>query len=66
MKSLNIAKRVLKIEAQAISRLANRLNGDFNKAVETLIGCKGRVVVTGMGKPGIIGRKISATLAGFS
>jgi len=63
MKSLNIAKRVFKIEAQAISRLASRLNANFDKAVETLIGCKGRVVVTGMGKPGIIGRKISATLA---
>lgn len=61
--SLQIAKRVLKIEGEAVSRLANQLNGDFNKAIKMLFKCQGRIVVTGMGKPGIIGRKISATLA---
>lgn len=63
MKNIKIAKKVLKIEAEAIEQLARRLNGQFDKAVNLLYKAKGRVVITGMGKPGIIGRKISATLA---
>lgn len=63
MKNVKIAKQVLRIEAQAIERLIGRLDGNFESAIEMLHGCRGRVVVTGMGKPGIIGRKISATLA---
>lgn len=63
MKSVEIAKQVLKIESEAVARLAGRLDGNFDQAVETLLACRGRVIVTGMGKPGIIGRKISATLA---
>lgn len=61
--SLDVARRVLRIEAQAIHDLAARLNGQFERAVEILFACKGRVVVTGMGKSGLIGRKISATFA---
>jgi len=61
--SLAIARRVLRIEAQAIQDLAGRLNGEFERAVDVLFTCKGRVVVTGMGKSGLIGRKISATFA---
>lgn len=61
--SLEVARRVLRIEAQAIHDLAERLNGQFTRAVELLFACKGRVVVTGMGKSGLIGRKISATFA---
>jgi arabinose-5-phosphate isomerase len=54
---------VLKIEAQAIEDVLARLDASFEKAVELLFRCKGRVVVTGMGKSGLIGRKISATLS---
>ena len=61
--SLDSARRVLSIEAQAIHDLLTRLNGSFVRAVNLLLNCKGRVVVTGMGKSGLIGRKISATLS---
>jgi len=57
------AKRVLRIEAEAIAGLIDRLDARFEKAVELLHDCKGRVVVTGLGKSGLIGRKIAATLA---
>jgi arabinose-5-phosphate isomerase len=60
---LDTARRVLKIEAQAIEDVLARLDASFEKAVELLFRCKGRVVVTGMGKSGLIGRKISATLS---
>jgi arabinose-5-phosphate isomerase len=61
--SLKTARRVLQIEAQAIQDVLARLDAGFEKAVDLLFGCKGRVVVTGMGKSGLIGRKISATLS---
>ena len=61
--SLQRAKEVLRIEAESIQRLIPRLGEDFERAAELLIGCKGRVVVTGMGKAGLIGQKLSATLA---
>jgi arabinose-5-phosphate isomerase len=61
--SLETAKRVLRIEAEAIAGLIERLDERFERAVELLYGCKGRVVVTGMGKSGLIGRKIAATFA---
>jgi arabinose-5-phosphate isomerase len=61
--SLETARRVLKIEAQAIQDVLGRLDASFEKAVEVLFACKGRVVVSGMGKSGLIGRKISATLS---
>ncbi len=57
------ARRVLEIEAEAIRDLIPRLDGNFDRAVETLFNCAGRVVVTGMGKSGLIGQKISATLS---
>ncbi|HWA99655.1 MAG TPA: KpsF/GutQ family sugar-phosphate isomerase [Pirellulales bacterium] len=57
------AREVLKIEAEAIARIADRLNLDFCRAVELLLGCRGNVVVCGIGKAGIVGQKISATLA---
>ncbi len=60
---INIAKKVLQIEAEAIFALAQRLNHDFEKAVSIVFGSKGRVVVTGMGKSGLVGKKIAATLA---
>ena len=60
--ALDLAKRVLRIEAAAILGLVDRLDGEFERAVELLFECRGRVIVTGMGKSGIICRKIAATL----
>lgn len=60
---LDIAKKVLKTEAEAIEALIDKLNGNFEKVVEIIYECKGRVVVTGMGKSGLVGKKIAATLA---
>lgn len=60
---LEIAKRVLKIEAEAVSALSEKLNSDFQRAVDIIFSSKGRVVVTGMGKSGLVGKKIAATLA---
>jgi len=57
------ARQVLKIEADSIKQLISRIDKYFEKAVELIYASKGRVVVTGMGKAGIIGQKISATLA---
>ncbi|HMH80510.1 MAG TPA: KpsF/GutQ family sugar-phosphate isomerase [Candidatus Acidoferrum sp.] len=61
--SVETARRVLRIEAQAIQDVMARLDGAFERAVELLFACKARVAVTGMGKSGIVGRKISATLS---
>ncbi len=61
--SLETARRVLKIEAQAIQDVLQRLDGSFERAVDLLFACKGRVVVSGMGKSGLVGRKISATFS---
>jgi len=58
-----IAREVLALEAEAVHGLIARIDERFDRAVEMMFGCRGRVVVTGMGKSGIIGRKISATLA---
>jgi arabinose-5-phosphate isomerase len=55
-------KKVVSIEADAISELLNSINNDFAIAVETILECKGRVVLTGMGKSGLVARKIVATL----
>jgi len=60
---LAMADRVLRLEAESIAALRQRLDDRFVKAVELVRGCRGRVIVTGMGKSGIIGRKIAATLA---
>src|SRR6266852_5701089 len=62
----HIGENVIRIEAEALRVLADRIAGPmadaFNRAVELIYGCGGRVVVTGMGKSGIIARKIAATL----
>ncbi|MEK7449164.1 MAG: KpsF/GutQ family sugar-phosphate isomerase [Planctomycetota bacterium] len=60
---LNYARKILKTEITAIRSIYRRLNRHFNSAVQLILKCKGRVVVTGMGKTGIIGEKISATMA---
>ena len=61
--SLESARRVLRIEAAAIEDLMKRLDASFERAVELLFACTGRVAVTGMGKSGLIGRKIAATFS---
>lgn len=59
----NLALAVIKAETQAVSALADRINDDFVQACHLMLNCKGRVVVTGMGKSGHIAGKIAATLA---
>ncbi len=60
---LEIAKNVLRIEIEGIENVCSKLNSNFAKAVELLFKCRGRVVITGMGKSGIVGKKIASTLA---
>lgn len=57
------AKKVLNIEAEAVSALIDRINESFVRAVDLIYSCKGKVVVTGVGKSGLIGQKIASTLA---
>lgn len=57
------ARRTIQLEAEAVQELENHLDGDFQHACELMSQCKGRIIVTGMGKSGHIGRKIAATLA---
>lgn len=61
--TIEIARRVLAIEADAVAALAHRLNGSFAGAVEMMLAATGKVVVTGMGKSGIICQKIASTLS---
>lgn len=63
MPDLTLARKVLRIEADAILGLIDRLDERFSRAVALLRDCRGRVIVTGMGKSGIIARKIAATLS---
>ncbi len=61
--TLKRAKQVIEIEARAVKALAKSIDANFQAAVELIAKCRGRVVVSGMGKTGIIGRKIAATLS---
>lgn len=61
--SLETARKVLEIEAKALRELMERLDAGFVRAVDILLACQGRVVVTGMGKSGLVGQKISATFS---
>jgi len=61
--AIESAKRVFQVESEAIAGLAERLDARFEKAVDILYGCKGRAVVTGLGKSGLIGRKVAATFS---
>jgi arabinose-5-phosphate isomerase len=56
------AKRVIRMEADAVAELEGKINDSFQKAIDIIFNCKGRVVVTGMGKSGIIARKMVATM----
>src|SRR5947208_8801649 len=62
MADRSLARKVLETEAAAILALVSRLDGRFDQAVQLLRQCRGRVILTGMGKSGIICRKIAATL----
>jgi arabinose-5-phosphate isomerase len=57
------AKKVIRIEAEALLALADSINGEFERAVDLILASHGRVVVTGMGKSGLIGQKIASTMA---
>src|SRR5206468_11355265 len=61
--AVGIARRVLEIEAAALTALSRRVDDSFARAVDLLYGCTGRVVVTGVGKSGDIARKVAATFA---
>ncbi|MBI3306407.1 MAG: KpsF/GutQ family sugar-phosphate isomerase [Candidatus Omnitrophica bacterium] len=60
---LKTARQILEIEASSILRLSRNLDRSFEKAIELMAGCRGRIILSGMGKPGFIARKIAATLA---
>lgn len=57
------AKRVIQVEADALRALAERIDGEFERAVEMILSSRGRVVVSGMGKSGLVGQKIASTMA---
>jgi arabinose-5-phosphate isomerase len=58
----DIARRVIRMEADALYALAQRIGPEFDRAVQLISECNGRVIVSGIGKSGIIGRKIASTL----
>ncbi len=62
-KLTDYAKEVFAIEAKAVQNLSNLLTEDFDKAIEAILKCTGKVIVCGMGKSGIVGKKIAATMA---
>jgi arabinose-5-phosphate isomerase len=63
MSSIEIAKEVFKIESRAIANLTQQLDSDFEEAVNAILNSKGKLIISGMGKSGIIGKKIAATMA---
>jgi arabinose-5-phosphate isomerase len=62
-RALDMGQRVLRIEAAAVNALADRIGPEFRRAVDLILACSGRVIVSGIGKSGHIGRKIAATMA---
>lgn len=62
-KIIELGKRVLRIEAEALYQVESRLNSDFSQAVEQLANCSGKVISCGMGKAGLIAQKVASTLA---
>ncbi|HHB95182.1 MAG TPA: KpsF/GutQ family sugar-phosphate isomerase, partial [Campylobacterales bacterium] len=59
----SIAKDVFEIESKEIANLANNITKDFEKSVNDIFNCNGKLIISGMGKSGIIGKKIAATMA---
>ena len=62
-KNIQIGKNVIQIEAQAVSAFADRIIQQFETAVNTILDCKGRLIVLGIGKSGLISQKIASTMA---
>lgn len=60
---LDLASRTLRLEAEALQQMSTTLGNEFVSAVERVLECRGKVIITGMGKSGLVGRKIAATLA---
>ena len=60
---LDLASRTLRLEAEALQQMAASLGDEFIGAVDRMLACQGKVIITGMGKSGLVGRKIAATLA---
>ena len=60
---LDLARRTLSVEAEALNNMATLLGDEFIRAVNTILECNGKLIITGMGKSGLVGRKIAATLA---
>ena len=58
-----IAKDVIKIEAEAVSKIEARIDDTFESAVNQILDCRGRLIIMGMGKSGLISQKIAATMA---
>jgi arabinose-5-phosphate isomerase len=63
MNAIDIAKKVFDIESQEVKNLSNLLTNDFKEAINLILSSKGKLIVSGMGKSGIIGKKIAASLA---
>ncbi|WP_239984534.1 KpsF/GutQ family sugar-phosphate isomerase [Lentibacillus sediminis] len=63
MNTLNFMRNVIELEAEAIKDLTGQIEGSFEKVVELLTNCNGKVIVTGVGKSGHVGKKIAASLA---
>ena len=61
--NIKIGKNVIQVEAQAVLAMADRINEQFENAVNTIIGCRGRLIVLGIGKSGLISQKIASTMA---
>lgn len=63
MNIIDEARRVIRVEAQALSAMADRIDGSFERAIDMILGSSGRVIVSGMGKSGLVGQKIASTMA---
>src|SRR5689334_25353362 len=63
MTVIDEARRVIRVEALALSVMADRIDDSFERAIDLILGCSGRVIVSGMGKSGLVGQKIAATMA---
>jgi arabinose-5-phosphate isomerase len=63
MTAIDEARRVIRVEAQALSAMADRIDESFERAIDLILGSSGRVIVSGMGKSGLVGQKIASTMA---
>jgi arabinose-5-phosphate isomerase len=63
MTAIDEARRVIRVEADALSAMADRIDESFERAIDVIVGSPGRVIVSGMGKSGLVGQKIASTMA---